>query len=214
LAQFKSQIEEGIEVIGFGTGTPIAANFLKLAEKKIAINLESEIKTAPNHYLKAVSLDTDSVLVRGALRDISSLNIVATETLVMSELNKSLDTVMSFKDTSESGLLNFFPSHAKVSVEVASFSELSFELNIETIGLPAHYGIKFFPSQLSVVVAAPLEVLKSISETDVVLYVEYPFENKDDLNILRPKISIMNEGIFKAYLAKSTGVEYILTKNN
>ena len=214
LAQFKSQIEEGIELIGFGTGTPIAANFLKLAEKKIAINLESEIKTAPNHYLKAVSLDTDSVLVRGALRDISSLSIVATETLVMSELNKSLDTVMSFKDTSESGLLNFFPSHAKVSVEVASFSELSFELNIETIGLPAHYGIKFFPSQLSVVVAAPLEVLKSISETDVVLYVEYPFENKDDLNILRPKISIKNEGVFKAYLAKSTGVEYILTKNN
>ena len=67
---------------------------------------------------------------------------------------------------------------------------------------------------MSVVVAAPLEVLKSISETDVVLYVEYPFENNDYLNVLRPKISIKNEGIFKAYLAESIGVEYILTKNN
>jgi hypothetical protein len=214
LAQFKLQIGEGIEVIGFETGTPIMANFLKLAEKKIAVNLKSDIKTAPNHYLKAVSLERDSVLVRGALRDISTLNIVATETLVMSQLNKSLDTLMSLKDASESGLLNFFPSHAKVSIEVASFSELSFELNIEARGLPAHYGIKFFPSQLSVVVAAPLEVLKSISETDVVLYVEYPFENNDYLNVLRPKISIKNEGIFKAYLAESIGVEYILTKNN
>ena len=34
LAQFKLQIGEGIEVIGFETGTPIMANFLKLAEKK------------------------------------------------------------------------------------------------------------------------------------------------------------------------------------
>ena len=214
LAQFKSQIEEGIEVIGFEAGTPIVANFVKLAQRKMPIRLESDIKTAPNYYLKTVSLETDSVTVLGALSDISVLDIVATEKLMISQLNRSLDTLIPLKDISESGQLNFIPSRAKISIETASFSELSFKLNVKAIGLPAQYRVKFFPSQLSVIVAAPIELLRNISDTDVELYVEYPFEKNQGTNVLTPRINIKNKGIFKAYLAESIGVEYILTNNN
>lgn len=213
-SQFSNQIGKGIVVDDYHSGDLLAIEFDQLAEKKVPIILKSELQTAPNYYLKSLTLALDSVVVKSAAEKLSSIGYLETENLALMNLNRSLDTVLSLHLAKAEGPLKLFPSSVKASIEVGVFSEKSFTVPVQAKDLPLGYGVKFFPSELTVIVAAPINVLKAVRAEDIALLVSYPFKISNSAAVLKPRIQLSNNSIIKAYLSEDQGVEYVVTKKN
>jgi len=211
LSQFQSQLGVSTAVSGFTANAPIVLSLFKLSEKKVVVRLMAETESKSNFFVVSQTLSQDSVVVRGSIDFLKFINEVETVSLNLSQLDRSIDTVvhLDWQKFDQKGFV--LPEKLGLKIEVSEFSEIVIQSAIKVLNLPDYMKINFFPNSLPVIVAAPLELLKNISSQDIELHINYLDLIKGDKSVYLPSIKSLHEGIFKVKLQNKIGVEYILT---
>lgn len=212
LAQFANQLSGQVKVLGFTLETPIKLSLFKLTEKKVKLHLNSSISVAPNKYIYKTTLSKDSVVVRGLKKFVDQVQEAQTTPLLVNALDRSLDTLIGVDWSGAQAMQFVTPRQVRVGVEVVEFSEIEIEATIVVKGLPPYEKVNFFPNTLMVVLAAPLPVLKRVSQEDFELSINYQELLDANTPLVFPRVKSLNEALFKVYLKDYNGVEFILTK--
>lgn len=209
LSQFSSQLGASVTISGFSTNVPIELKFYKLQKKKVPIVFKDIINVSSNRFIDFVKLSPDSVWLRGSEKQLSSLKHINSQSLNSKPLGASIDTLLGFTDID---VFSVEPSKFRLNVSVLEFSERSFLCEIMVKDTPENYDIHLFPEKLEVIVAAPIEALKSISSKDFEIYVSFKELLGLQSNIILPSLASKNSNIHSLHLKESKGVEFILTK--
>lgn len=209
LSQFSNQLGSSITLSGFTPNSPLSFDFYKLVKKRLPLRLQADIRAAPNFFISSIEMQPDSVRVWGSGDQLSGIHEVNSESFRVGLLKSNLDTLIHVTAIDS---LTISPARVRLKAEVLSFSEKIFKVSIKAKDLPTSHQVYFFPNQMEVVVAAPIETLKQITESDFELFVPYKQLKDATSEIIQPTIESLHPEIHHLYIKDTIGVEYIITK--
>lgn len=191
--------------------TPIYYTDLYLvATKKVKVNLQLSLKMARNHVLKeGLKLVPDSVLIKGPETALTQINELKTQPFSLKEINKNFSQKLSLENLDSLGVVVTGTKTVALSGQVVRFSEKEFLLSIKAKNTPVGYRLRMFPDQVKLRCKAGVKRLRSLSEKDFLLFVDY--NQKTDSKYLSVHLEAPPAEVFSVRLLQEQ-IEFVLEK--
>jgi len=119
------------------------------ATKLVPIQLLQNIKYDQGHVpVSALSIQPDSVTLRGPKEMLDTLHLWLTDTLTKRTLKASFEDSLSLQTPTNLPGLDLFPAKVAVSQEIEAFAEKSFYVPVEIRNPPQQDSFKIFPQRV------------------------------------------------------------------
>ncbi|WP_204345430.1 hypothetical protein [Psychroserpens algicola] len=207
----KEQLGNSVKIISVKPDT-LRLPFGTLSVKKVPVVLNSEINYVPGYdTLEGFEVTPDSVKVIGAVDEISKIDLIETQPLVLDEVRTDIDANIDLEFSSSSKHLKLSDNSVSVKATVEKFTEGTFEIPITLINLPKDLELNYFPKHIKVAYYLSLKDYKDIKPDDFKIECNYNDALKTGASFLIPKL-IVNSKKVKSAKMKQSKVEYIIVK--
>jgi len=158
--------------------------FDSLVVKELPIKVNARLSFVEGNTLWGeIQLSPPTVQVTGPALSLKSINFIASDSLILEQLNKDFEKVIKLKSPREYISLN--PTNVKVSAKVTKFSEFSQEVPISVKTNIPNLKIKLFPPKAKITYSIPIPEYDNINDSSFKVIV-----NIDSLDILTKKVLI------------------------
>ncbi|MCC5942783.1 MAG: YbbR-like domain-containing protein [Balneolaceae bacterium] len=133
----------------------------------------------------------DSVTLTGPESALAEISEWETEEVDMSGINRSIETDVRIRSGSQG--VSVSPSAAKVSLEIAEFTEAELRVPIRTRNLPSGRAVTYNPSTITVRFDVPLDQFSRVEGTrPFQAFVDYDDLEGDDSGRVTPEIEVID----------------------
>lgn len=182
----------------------IEVAYYRQQSKMVPVVLQSQVSVAPQHQLVGdAKITPDHVQILGDKDNIDTISHIATDTIRITDLRESIR--MSAPLLPPSGT-RVQPASVQIEWQAEQFTEKSFVIPIEIIGLPNDKQIRLFPQQVEVKMRVGISHFAEVQESDLQAICHYPTQ---PCNALPIEIKTDNPHISNIRFSP-TSVEYII----
>ncbi|BAX81546.1 YbbR-like domain-containing protein [Labilibaculum antarcticum] len=144
---FEKDLSSSIKLISILPDT-IMFEFSPIVEKKVPIKSMVSISFEQQYMLdEAISLEMDSVVLKGPSSKLDSVYFVETERLVLKDLNKTAKRNVSLKQIKG---IKFSQRKIEITVPVEQFTEEKMNVPVKVSNLPDSLLLRLFPGDVKV----------------------------------------------------------------
>lgn len=210
--QIEQQLPNSLSLTEVGYSDTLYVDLYKLHSKKVPVLANIKVDMAQNYVLeKGIKITPDSIKVSGPKSEIDTIVKVTAEDYnfsdVSSDISKTLQLILP-KDLANT---KFSDKEVVVSGSVFRFSEKLITVPVTVLNLPNDISIRTFPSEVSILCKANVEVLKKVTATDFSLTADFNDYVDENSPILKLSLTKKPEGVYSAKL-KEESVEFILNR--
>ncbi len=182
----------------------IEVAYYRQQSKMVPVVLQSQVSVAPQHQLVGdAKITPDHVQIFGDKDNIDTISHITTDTIRITDLRESIR--MSAPLLPPSGI-RVQPASVQIEWQAELFTEKSFVIPIEIIGLPNDKQIRLFPQQVEVKMRVGISHFAEVQESDLRAICHYPTQ---PCNALPIEIKTDNPHISNIRFSP-TSVEYII----
>jgi hypothetical protein len=184
----------------------IETKYVYQSEKKVPVVLRSRINYASEHFqTDEPELAMDSVSIFGSEQALKKVDRIYTDSLIVTDLTDTLTRAISLE----------LPHNIRAAyneVDVTCFAEqytdLSFNIPIQVIGLPANEDIRLFPQETKVTVRVGFSNFTTVKKENFSVTCLYPEQVSD---VLPLEVTTTNPNISNIRIYPSS-IEYIIER--
>lgn len=156
--------------------------FEKRFSKRVPVRLASNIQYEKEFNVSGlVSLQPDSVIISGTKENISKIDSVFTETLILTGLKKTHTSVLKLESLNGVG---YNVENVDVMVPVEQFTEKTISLKITPTNVPANFELNTIPDMVSLKLSVPLSVFNKIAADQFIISAPFPDRSSGATKIL------------------------------
>ena len=155
-----------------------------------------------------LTIDPDSILVRGSQDVLDTLTMVKTVSFIMEDVFESFQKVIVLENQTN---LQFDIQEVNIKQEISRYSEKEFILPIEIINIPKSVRVKLFPPTAIIKATMPLTLLNGFNARDFMLVVDYELILKNELTHLPIRLVKQPSQVKKVIWEPKT-VNYLIRK--
>lgn len=187
-SQVQGQLKKEIELIGFTKDTLFfELGFNKRKKIPVINNFDFRFKSGFNISEKII-VKPDSIEVSGPEIQVDKINSVKTSLLKIDEIVEDIYYEVSLDKKEELNKINYSHDKVKVIGQVEKFTEDSFQVPFEIIGLPENIEITTYPKTIEVVYQVGLSNYKKIAALDFKIVCNYNKSLSDSTRFLVPEL--------------------------
>jgi len=165
----------------------LTLGYSKRASKLVPIALKSTVNYAAGYDVKGdFELDLDSVKIVGSALELDKISTLNTESLVLNEVNSSVNETVSL-DVSDYDGIEIFPKSVNVKAEIKRFTEGTIEIPITIENKPNTIKINYFPKSVTISYYVDLDNYNGIAASDFIVQCNYA-DLEDNQTYFVPKI--------------------------
>lgn len=173
--EIAKQISSEINILSIKPDT-ISFNFSPVIEKKIKIKPVVDLTFGKEFILKsAPSTKPDSVLVRGPINTLDTLQSIFTKSFSFKELTHNIETNISIEPIEGASLS---PKRVTLVITVEQNTEVAFDIPIEVINHPETIEVKTFPGKVKVSCRIGLSNYKKLTQNSFKAVADYSLYSK------------------------------------
>jgi hypothetical protein len=167
---------------------------------KLGYNLSGEIKINP-----------DSIEVRGPEAQIDKIKELYLEPLVLEDVSENVYHVIPLNLPEASNKVVFSNKEVNVIAVVEKFTEDSFEVPFEVVGLPKGANITTYPKTVQVVFQVGLSSYSKISPSNFKVHCNYKYSEANNYEYLIPEV-VMKPDLISSVKIIPNQIEYLIQK--
>lgn len=154
LRDINQQFESNQKVVSVFPDT-LFFDFTTRITKRVPVKLLYKLSFQKAYGISGpISLEPATVIVTGPAEDLNKINSWKTDSLLMSEVNNTISTKLSFQKGLKSNV-DVYPKFVKVTVPVEEFTEKILEIPIEVVNNPGRE-VKIVPEKAQIVLLTSL----------------------------------------------------------
>lgn len=155
------QLRSEFEILSISPDT-IFFQFGDKVSKKVPVEPDLEISFEKQYMQVGPYLvEPDSVTISGPESIIDTIKVVATEPVIMSDLNRSFDMELEMKPQHK---VEYDPLEVWIQVPIEKFTEASLKVQIEVINMPDSLLLRPFPPAVTVNCQIGLSAYETLNE--------------------------------------------------
>ena len=155
------QLSSEIEILNISPDS-LFFQFADKASKKVPVEPDLDISFEKQYMQVGPYLvEPDSVTISGPEMIIDTINVVATEAVIMSDANRSFDMELEMKPLHK---VEFDPFEVWIQVPIEKFTEASLKVRIEVINMPESLLLRPFPPAVTVSCQIGLSAYETLNE--------------------------------------------------
>lgn len=182
----------------------IDVDFYISQQKSVPVCVRSQITIAPQYQqVGTTTITPQQVQVFGNQETIDAIDTIWTKNVSLSDLRSN--TIVRAELIAPAGT-RIHPSSIKVEWQVEQFTDKSFTLPIQVVGLPSDKQIRLFPDEANITVRVGISNFAKIKDSDLNVVCHYPEEVYSALPI---EVATSNPHITNIRVSP-TEVEYII----
>ncbi|MEZ4779609.1 MAG: CdaR family protein [Flavobacteriaceae bacterium] len=159
----------------------------KNASKKVPVVLRSEISFKDGYFQQGeIQIIPDSVLIRGPLEELDTINQISTKILKKKELSESFEESVALIPIKNKNL-SLSSSSAKITMNVEEFSQMRLEIPLEVKNVPEEINLKLFPEKIGITFDVSLKDFGSIQAEDFDVVCDFS-ERIEEGSFMIPKL--------------------------
>ncbi|WP_299835759.1 YbbR-like domain-containing protein [uncultured Tenacibaculum sp.] len=159
-----------------------------LATKKVPIQLDVNLNYKLGYGTEKIELDKDSILISGPKQNLESISFLKTKRVVLEELSEDAEIDVEIELPKNVTELKLSDTKVKANIFVDKFTEGSFEIPIEIVGVPNDLKFSTFPKKVKVIYKVGLKNYQKITADLFKVVCDYRKTQKDNLEYLIPEI--------------------------
>ncbi|MEI6865019.1 hypothetical protein [Flavicella sp.] len=209
--QIRNQLDNSVKLIRFVKDTLFfELGFNKHKKVPVIPNLDFRFKLGYNLSNK-VFLIPDSIEISGPEAQVDKINSIASSFLMLEDILE--DVLIEIPIVKPEGVdkLNFDVENITVVAEVEKFTENSFSVPFDIIGLPKGTMITTYPNSVKVVFQVGISNYKKISANDFKVVCTYQKSEIEDANFLIPKL-VIKPSLVSSIKIIPNRIEYLIQK--
>jgi len=181
------------------------------AIKMIPVKLSLEINYSPGYnVLNTIVTEPDSVKVIGPESLLSKLDIIETETLIQSNVNKPFNSRLKLKLNALDSQIIVKTKTVNVNVNVEKFTEGTLSIPITIINIPKNVKVNYFPKNINLTYYTSLESYNTINTDEFEVICDFK-EHNTKSSYLTPKL-IKSPNAIKTSRLHEQKIEYIISE--
>ena len=154
----------------------------------------------------------DSIILMGPESLVKTISSVKTKTLVLTNVNANIDSVVGLDIALASDQLSYSQQTVSVRGEVEKFTEGSVNVPVSIVNVPDNLTLNFFPKEITVIFYASLKAYNSIDASQ--FSVECDFNTLTAENKYLNPVLVKQPSTVKTAKLKGTEFEYVITPKN
>ncbi len=182
----------------------------KFKKVPVVSNIDVNCKLGFN-ISNGISLIPDSVVVRGPEIHIDKIKFIETEKEELLNVSENIDKSINLILPEELPKVTFSNEEVQLKARVEKFTEGSFEVPFEIVGIPDSLKITTYPKKVKVVFQIGLSNFSKISANSFKVQCDFKESKKRNLNYLEPKI-IEKTSIVSSVKIRPSHIEYLIQK--
>lgn len=172
--------------------------------KTVPVVVQSQVNVAPQHQLVREEIITPSqIQIFGNHEDINKIEHILTDSIFVSDLRDNIR--LKAKLQVPEGV-RISPTWVQVEWQAEQFTEKSFTLPVQILGLPADKHMRLFPQQINVTVRVGISHFEQVQQSDFQAFCHYPIQQ---CNALPVEVTTTNSYTSNIRFSP-TSVEYII----
>jgi YbbR domain-containing protein len=165
----KEQLLGDTEIINYFPAV-IEFDFQEQTSQKIPV-ISPEFKIALGYSAVSIQFVPDSIDLIGPMNQINAIKEVQPLFTIDVPIEESFETMIALPDMGE--LISLSNQRVLMKVVIDRFSEAKYQLPIKMINAPQEGVFKFFPTNVSITLSAPLNSLRDITPEDFQVGIDY-----------------------------------------
>tara|TARA_B100000809_G_scaffold263627_1_gene317335 strand:+ start:19350 stop:20318 length:969 start_codon:yes stop_codon:yes gene_type:complete len=207
----QSQLEKKIELIGFSKDTLFfELGFNKRKKVPIITNFSFRFKSGYN-LSNDIIVRPDSIEVSGPEIQVDKINSIKTSQLQIEDIVDDMYYEIPLLKHAELNKLNYSHDQVQVIGQVEKFTEDSFHVSFEIIGLPVNTTITTYPKTVEVVYQVGLSNYKKIAASDFKIICNYKKSASENTRFLIPEL-IKKPTLVSSIKMIPNHIEYLIQK--
>lgn len=175
-------------------------------QKTVPVHVLAQLTLAPQHqFLGDVIVIPNQVQVLGSQQAIDSIELVYTDSIHLSNIRDSISVIAQLQAPNG---VRIHPSSVQVQWKTELFTDKSFTLPIQTIGVPDGEHMRLFPNEAKLTVRVGISQFSQVDQTDIKAICRYPQQSNNTLPI---EVITKNPYITNIRISP-TEVEYIIER--
>jgi len=209
ISSVSEQLLMGMEIVNVSPDT-IFLTMDKLNNKKVPISLKGDIAFEKQFILAdSIHFNPDSVIIKGPKSVLDTVSVVYTEFISTNKLKENYSKKVLLEKINS---VSISPKSVDLSILVEPFTEKSFSVPIDVVGLPDSLRMKTFPSSVKVTFRAGMSKFDRVMPDDFRAVVDASeILNGQNSNRLRVRF-YKTPDIIQSYDFSPIFVEYFLER--
>jgi hypothetical protein len=209
--QIQSQLEKSIELIGFSKDTLFfELGFNKRKKVPVITNFDFRFKSGYNLSNKII-VRPDSVEISGPEIQVDKINSIITSLLQIEDIVEDMYFEIPLLKPEALNKLNYSHNQVQVIGQVEKFTEDSFHVPFEIVGLPTNTKITTYPKTIEVVFQVGLSNYKKIAANDFKIICNYKKSASENTRFLIPEL-IEKPSLVSSIKMIPNHIEYLIQK--
>ncbi|MFA9371862.1 MAG: hypothetical protein ACERIH_09145 [Labilibaculum antarcticum] len=205
---FEKDLSSSINLISILPDT-IMFEFSPIVEKKVPIKSMVSISFAQQYMLdEAISLEIDSMVLKGPSSKLDSVYFIETERLVLKDLNKTAKRNVSLKQIKG---IEFSQRKIEITVPVEQFTEEKMNVPVKVSNLPDSLLLRLFPGDVKVSYFVGFKKHDKVSADLFDIRVDYNQTSEEGSNKLKIRL-LSNPGFVTNVRFHPQEVTYLIEK--
>lgn len=208
--ELNNELKRGEEILSI---TPDTLRFLFdiNAVAKIPVQLKSRVGfTQGFDMINSFKISPDTITIVGPKSVISEWQYVATDTLVLNEVNKNISKKVNLNIPKEYGQVKISDKFVEVSGEVDKFSEGTVNVPVSVKNVPEGFTLKIFPKDVTITFYTSLSVYNQVNGNEFKVECDYSKVTKDK-PYLEPLLIVKPSNVKSARINQNR-IEFVLTE--
>lgn len=206
--RFEKDLSSSIKLISIFPDT-ILFEFSPIVEKKVPIKSMVSSSFEQQYMLdEAISLEIDSVVVKGPSSKLDSIDFVETEELILKDLNKTVKRNVNLKQIEG---IEFSQRKIEITVPVEQFTEEKMSIPVKVSNLPDSILLRLFPGDVKVSYFVGFKKHDKVSVDLFDIRVDYNQTSEDGSNKLKIEL-LRNPGFVTNVRYYPQEVTYLIEK--
>ena len=207
----QSQLEKNIELIGFAKDTLFfELGFNKRKKIPVITNFDLRFKSGYN-LSSAMLISPDSIEVSGPEIQVDKIEAIHTSLLQLEDIAEDMNYKIPISKEGTLDKLQYSDEEIAVVGQVEKFTEDSFHVPFEIVGLPKDTKITTYPNTVEVVFQVGLSNYKKIAGSDFRIVCDYNKAASENRRFLVPEL-VEKPSLVSAIKMIPNHIEYLIQK--
>lgn len=176
------------------------------ARKRVPVRFDGDITAAQDYYITRCLLTPDSVEILAASGSLDTIRCVYTEPIQLMKVSATKSLIVSLRNMRG---VKVEPSEVKLGVVVDQLTEVTVNVPVTTINVPAGTSLKTFPARVDIRVAVGVKSVSVVKAESFTVVADYNDLAEASGNKIPLRIKTQPRGIVKATL-QNNSADYLL----
>ena len=149
----------------------INATFSQRKHKSLPVKFDGDIQFISGFQLAGeIQIEPKAINAYASAATLDTLQAALTSFIEIKKGNKTVQRTVALRPIAG---VNLVPTIVTVTLPIEEYTEKSLTLPVICKGVPHHYKVRFFPSEVSVTCSVPLSRFKALSESQFEIAIDY-----------------------------------------